>query len=85
MGIKDWPRLERPRERLINAGPTVLSDAELLATLLGSGACGRNAVDLARHLLSTVGSLHGLLELPIKEFIALPGLGACLPECRSAW
>jgi DNA repair protein RadC len=75
MAIKDWPRQERPRERLISAGAAVLSDAELLATLLGSGACGRNAVDLARHLLSATGSLHALLELPAKEFTSLPGLG----------
>jgi DNA repair protein RadC len=75
MAIKDWPRLERPRERLLAAGPAALSDAELLATLLGTGACGRNAVDLARHLLSSVGSLRALLELPAAEFTALPGLG----------
>ncbi|MSR15496.1 MAG: JAB domain-containing protein [Gammaproteobacteria bacterium] len=75
MTIKDWPRLERPRERLLASGPAVLSDAELLATLLGSGTRGRNAVDLARHLLSATGGLHALLELPAKQFTALPGLG----------
>jgi len=75
MAIKDWPRLERPRERLLAAGPSALSDAELLATLLGTGTGKRNAVDLARHLLSCVGSLRALLELSQQEFTSLPGLG----------
>lgn len=75
MAIKDWPRLERPRERLLAAGPAALSAAELLATLLGTGSGGRNAVELARHLLSCAGSLRALLELSQHEFTNLPGLG----------
>ena len=48
MGIKNWPAGERPREKLINQGPRVLSDAELLAIFLRTGIAGQSAVDLAR-------------------------------------
>ncbi|HJR71081.1 MAG TPA: UPF0758 domain-containing protein, partial [Gammaproteobacteria bacterium] len=46
-----WPVSERPRERLLTAGPHALSDGELLALLLGTGTRGQNAADLARGLL----------------------------------
>ena len=75
MAIKDWPLPERPRERLINHGPGVLSDAELLATLLGTGTSGQSAVDLARQILTTSGGLRALLELPFAACVQLPGLG----------
>ena len=48
MGIKDWPVSERPRERLLSQGPAGLSDAELLALLLGNGTQGRSALDCAK-------------------------------------
>src|SRR5574342_952314 len=48
--IKDWPAGERPRERLVGAGPTQLSDAELLAVMLGRGVRGHSALELARSL-----------------------------------
>ena len=75
MTIKDWPALERPRERLLAKGPAHLTDAELLAVLIGSGAHGLHAVDLARHVLQVVGGLRQLLELRLDEFSALPGMG----------
>jgi len=75
MGIKDWPRAERPRERLLTAGPGVLSDAELIATVLGTGTARVDAVTLAREILAHTGGLRPLLELPRKEFLRLPGLG----------
>src|SRR4051794_11305561 len=49
--IADMPMDERPRERMLKHGANRLSDAELLATLLGSGLRGKNAIDLARDLL----------------------------------
>ncbi len=75
MGIKDWPRPERPRERLLAAGPAALSDAELIATVLGTGMARLDAVALARKILSATGGLRHLLELPCHEFQKLPGLG----------
>lgn len=61
--IGDLPLDERPRERLMKHGPQTLSDAELLAILLGSGTRGRSAVAVARDLLS-----DGLRELSRREF-----------------
>ncbi|HET6631427.1 MAG TPA: DNA repair protein RadC [Rhodanobacteraceae bacterium] len=61
MSIQTWPTHERPRERLLARGPAALSDAELLAVLLGSGVRGKSAVDLGRELLCTAGSLSTLL------------------------
>jgi len=51
MPITDWPEDERPREKLLQRGPGVLSDAELLAIFLRVGVRGKTAVDLARDLL----------------------------------
>jgi DNA repair protein RadC len=75
MAIKDWPINERPRERLLRDGPHSLSDAELLAIFLRTGARGRSAVDLARELLARFGSLRRLLGAGRDDFCAAPGLG----------
>lgn len=62
MAIKDWPVLERPREKLLAGGAGALSDAELLAVLLGSsGRRGVDAVAVARTLLLEHHSLRELL------------------------
>jgi len=76
MGIKDWPAAERPRERLRKLGPAALSDAELLALLLGSGTPRGNALDVARAALQHFGSLGALLVAPGGAVEALPGWGA---------
>ena len=75
MHIRDWPRLERPREKLLARGARALSDAELLAIFLGSGLRGLDAVATARQLLEHHGPLRRLLELPAQEMARLPGLG----------
>jgi DNA repair protein RadC len=61
MSIRNWPEGERPREKLLSRGSAALSDAELLAVLLGSGSRGKDALALARELLSVAGSLGALL------------------------
>ena len=62
MTIKDWPEGERPREKLLQAGVSVLSDAELLAVLLRVGSVGCSAVDNARSLLQHFGSLTAVMQ-----------------------
>src|ERR1700687_964833 len=63
MSIKDWPVSERPREKLLANGAHSLSDAELLAVLLGgSGRRGLDAAARARGLLSQHQSLRDLLS-----------------------
>jgi DNA repair protein RadC len=68
--IRDLPRDDRPRERMVAHGPETLSDAELLAVVLGSGVPGLNAVQLARQLLS-----EGLRNLRRRELTSIRGVG----------
>ena len=82
MSIKDWPVNERPREKLLANGADSLSDAELLAVLLGgSGRRGLDAVAMARGLLSRHQSLRGLLSAQRQHSVGVPGLGS-VGYCR---
>ena len=74
--ISAWPPGERPRERLLERGAQALSDAELLALILGTGTGGSNALDIARHLLLHFeGSLRRLLSADAATLLGLRGLG----------
>jgi DNA repair protein RadC len=81
MTIRNWPSNERPREKLLARGIAALSDAELLAILLGCGRRGQTAVDLGRELLSRDGGLKSLLELGATALSTLPGMGTA-KACR---
>jgi DNA repair protein RadC len=74
MSIRHWPEGERPREKLLARGSAALSDAELLAVLLGSGVRGKDAIALGRELLLRAGSLGALLGRPDQDIRAI-GLG----------
>jgi len=75
MTIESWPETDRPRERLYFNGPTALADAELLALQLGSGRRGKDAVEVAREMLATYGSLSGVAGREVNELARLPGVG----------
>ena len=75
MASSSWPVSERPRERLLAAGPHALSDGELLAVLLGTGTRGQNAAELARGLLGQWGGLPALLASAPTELARAKGLG----------
>lgn len=75
MGIKEWPTDERPREKLLQKGPAALTNAELLAIFLRTGTPGKSAVDLARELLISFGSLKDLLNADRERFCQGVGLG----------
>ncbi len=75
MKLTDWCLSERPRERLLARGAAGLSDAELIAVCLGSGAAGENAVVLARRLLAEYGSLGALLHASPHRLLRSRGLG----------
>lgn len=75
MGLRHWPAAERPREKLQQRGAAALSDAELLALLLGTGHRGRDALQLGRDLLATFGSLADLAAAPAEQLRAVRGLG----------
>jgi len=73
--IRELAGDERPREKLLKHGPEVLSDAELIAILLGSGLQGENVLDLARRLLADKGGLAGLLRADGQTLQATRGVG----------
>jgi DNA repair protein RadC len=79
--IKQLPPELRPRERLIEAGPGALSDAELLGLLFGIGSREKTAVELAGEVISESGSLHGLFDVSLHELTEVKGIGeakACI-------
>lgn len=72
--IKELPRSERPRERLMEKGAKNLKDSELLAILLGSGVKGKNAAVLAEEILRDYPKKK-LLNLDFKKLSAIIGIG----------
>ncbi len=73
--IKDMRSDDRPRERLERQGPQSLSNPELLAILLGTGAPGLNAVQLAQELLDEFGGLPGLHKAEHDDLVKTRGIG----------
>lgn len=74
--ITNWTAAERPREKFLEKGRSALTDAELLAILIGSGAEGVSALDLAREILHSVNSdLFNLSSLSVHELIKFKGIG----------
>jgi DNA repair protein RadC len=72
--IKDLPRVERPREKLIQYGPARLSNSELLAIILRSGKKGENVIDLANKILKRYRA-ENLPNLSYGELKTFSGLG----------
>ena len=73
--LKDWPSVERPREKLLTLGASSLSDAELLAIFLRTGVKGCNVVELARALLQNFGSISAIYRSSHDDFCQQHGLG----------
>lgn len=65
LSIKNWNEQDRPREKLMSRGASALTDAELLAVLIGSGTVENSAVEIGRQLLDSVGG--SLVELGRKN------------------
>jgi DNA repair protein RadC len=79
--IKQLPPELRPRERLLEAGPSALSDGELLGLLFGIGSREKTAVELAGEVISEAGGLHGLYDVSVHELMRVNGIGeakACI-------
>tara|TARA_Y100000588_G_C14183440_1_gene894759 strand:+ start:705 stop:1397 length:693 start_codon:yes stop_codon:yes gene_type:complete len=74
--IKHWAEDDRPREKLRGKGPSALSDAELIAILLGSGSRNETAVDLAKRILQSVkNNLNELGRLSVEDLLPFKGIG----------
>lgn len=76
MKMKELNRDDRPREKLLDKGASVLSDAELLAVLLRTGTCRMNVVDVARELLRSADStLNGVAGMSVERLCSISGIG----------
>ncbi len=80
MKIKDLPKIERPREKLISRGVENLKDEELLAILLGTGLEGKNVLELSRQILKKH-SKKRILKMSYGDLVKVPGINqakACI-------
>ncbi|MBT3799674.1 MAG: DNA repair protein RadC [Bacteroidetes bacterium] len=76
LGIKSWSEEDRPREKLLLKGPKALTNAELLAILIGSGSKELNALELAKTILNKAeNNLKALGGLSVKQLTAFKGIG----------
>lgn len=76
LNIKNWSPEDRPREKLVMKGTGALSDAELIAILIGTGTTKITAVELARQVLQHVNNdLHSLARLTVKDLMKIKGIG----------
>ncbi|MEZ0129357.1 DNA repair protein RadC [Flavobacterium sp. LBUM151] len=74
--ISDWSEEDRPREKLMLKGKEALSNAELIAILIGSGSRKESAVDLSRRILASVDhNLNSLTKLTISQLMNFKGIG----------
>ncbi len=76
LSIKNWSEDDRPREKLLNKGIQSLSDAELIAILIGSGSPQESAVELAKRILNaSQNNLHLLGKLSVADLQKFHGIG----------
>ena len=74
--ITNWAEDDRPREKLIFKGKNALSDAELIAILIGSGSRNESAVQLSKRILSSFdNNLNALGKLSLKQLTTFKGIG----------
>lgn len=83
--IKQWAEDDRPREKMLLKGKSVLSDAELIAILLGSGTQSRSALDVAQDLLQSCDNCLDLLgKKSLSELQKVKGIGIAKAIALSA-
>lgn len=73
--ITQWALEDRPREKMLKRGIDALTDAELIAILLGSGTQEMSAIDLGRKVLTEVGTLGQLARSSVAELTRIKGIG----------
>lgn len=74
-GIRNWPRDDRPREKLLRKGPGALTNSELLAILLRTGVAGTSAIDLARQIVEKFVNFRNMSHTDMREWKEIKGLG----------
>ncbi|SFD75179.1 RadC family protein [Flavobacterium phragmitis] len=73
--IRDWSDDDKPREKLMKKGKDALSDAELLAILIGSGSRNESAVALSQRILANAKNLNALGKMSISQLMKFKGIG----------
>lgn len=75
--MKELPKSDRPYEKCLASGPAALTDAELLAVIIRTGARGENSLELTKRILelSYPGGILGLLHFSLPELTAVKGIG----------
>jgi len=73
--VRDLPKTERPRERLIKLGPEALSAQELLALIIARGIPGKSVMNIAQELLSKFGNIKEVSEATIEQICEIKGIG----------
>lgn len=73
--IKNWSEDDKPREKLMLKGKDALSDAELMAILIGSGSRNESAVALSQRILANAGNLNSLGKVSISQLMQFKGIG----------
>ena len=74
--IKHWAEDDRPREKFLLKGKIALSDAELIAILIGSGSRNESAVGLSKRILASINNnLNKLGKLNVSDLIKFKGIG----------
>lgn len=73
--VHDLPLSERPRERMMSAGPKALSSVELIALILGKGIKGESVMVTSQKLLKHFGSLKNVLNASLEDLTKIRGLG----------
>ena len=86
MGIKKWPKNDRPREKLFKYGEHTLTNAELLAILFRSGVKGASAVDLGRQVVEHFKTFRKMSHTNISEMRNFKGIGdAKIAQLRASF
>lgn len=76
LSIKNWSEADQPREKLRDKGKAALSDAELVAIIIGSGSRNESALDLCKRILASVdNNLNQLGKLSLKQLMDFKGIG----------
>lgn len=74
--FRDWALAERPREKFMDKGPESLTDAELVAIMIGTGTSAGSVLDIARKILEAAdNNMSRLATIPIKALINIKGVG----------
>ncbi len=73
--VRDLPKAERPRERLLRLGPDALSSQEILAIIISRGTAGKSVMNIVQALISKFGNLKRIAEASIEELCEIDGIG----------